>query len=43
MSDALVLYQPEHVEAGDPRNEIRIGAAVAVLFFVNSIALFKLL
>ena len=34
MSDALVLYQPEHVEAGDPRNEIRIGAAVAVLFFV---------
>ena len=34
MSDALVLYQPEHVETGDPRNEIRIGAAVAVLFFV---------
>ena len=34
MSDALVLYQPEHVEAGDPRNEIRIGMGVAALFFV---------
>ncbi|HKU93260.1 MAG TPA: HlyD family type I secretion periplasmic adaptor subunit [Sphingomicrobium sp.] len=34
MSDALVLYQPEHVETGDPSNEIRIGGIVAALFFV---------
>jgi HlyD family secretion protein len=34
MSDALVLYQPEHVETGDPSNELRIGGIVAALFFV---------
>ena len=35
MSDALVLYEPDdHIEAGDPRREIRIGAIAAALFFV---------
>jgi len=35
MSDALVLYSPEdHLAAGDPRREIRIGTIAAVLFFV---------
>ena len=34
MSDALVLTQPVHSEAGDPRREIRLGAAIALAFFV---------
>ena len=34
MSEALVLASPVHTEAGDPRREIRFGAAVAAAFFV---------
>ncbi len=34
MSDALVLASPVHSEAGDPRREIRLGAAIAAAFFV---------
>src|SRR4051794_5353583 len=34
MSDALVLYSAETAEAGNPKREIRLGAAAALLFFV---------
>ena len=34
MSDALVLPTPMHSEAGDPSREIRLGAIIAVAFFV---------
>ena len=34
MSDALVLTSPAHSEAGNPRREIRMGAAIAFAFFV---------
>ena len=34
MSDALVLTSPTHSEAGNPRREIRMGAAIAFAFFV---------
>lgn len=34
MSEALVLRTPEHSEAGNPKREIRTGAAIAFAFFV---------
>jgi len=34
MSDALVLPTPMHSEAGNPSREIRLGAIIAVAFFV---------
>lgn len=34
MSEALALTTLEHSEAGNPRREIRTGAAVAIAFFV---------
>jgi len=34
MSETLVLASPVHTGAGDPRREIRLGAAVAAGFFV---------
>ena len=34
MSDALVLTSAVHSEAGNPRREIRLGAAIAAAFFI---------
>jgi HlyD family type I secretion membrane fusion protein len=34
MSEALVLTSPVHSEVGNPSREIRIGAAIAIAFFV---------
>jgi len=34
MSDALVLTSPMHSEAGNPRREIRLGMAIAGVFFI---------
>lgn len=34
MSDALVLTSPMHSEAGNPRREIRLGLAIAGVFFI---------
>lgn len=34
MSEALVLSEPYHSDAGDPAREIRFGTIVAALFFV---------
>ncbi len=34
MTDAIVLPAPHEFEAGDPRAEIRLGAIIAIFFFV---------